>query len=160
MAASAVTVVTQGRGPGVFPNMSTVEITVVATATVYAAASGGLPIDITAVLQAAAPSGWDGPAGVQALNPADIVGVIPVAPSTNGFLATGFTLGTATFSTPPGQSTNDATANPGFLLTCPIWIALWGTGSANHAGLSQVADGAITDTFTCWLVINRNGANN
>lgn len=160
MAASAVTVVTPGRGPLVFPNLSYVEITVVATATVYASGSGGMPVDLTEVLKTAAPSGWDGPAGVQALNPLDIVCVLPVAPSTNGFLASGFTLGTPTYLLPPGQSANDESANPGFLQTCPAWIGLWGTGAGNAQGLAQVANGAVTDTFTCLLVINRNGANN
>lgn len=161
MAAATTQVVTQGRGPGVFPNMSTILVTVVATATTYTAASGGLPIDLTTVLQTAAPSGWDGPQGVQALNPLDIVGVLPLGVSTSGFLPVGFTLGTPTYTTPPGQSTNDATAVSGFLATCPAWIMLMAIGAANtnHAAFGQAADGSTTDTFTFFLVVNRNGAN-
>lgn len=162
MAAASLVLVPQGRGPSVFPNLSGIEITVTAVATVYAAASGGLPVDLTTVLQNAAPSGWPGPAGIQAINPNDIVGaVIPMGLSTNGFLATQLTLGTPTYTTPPGMSTNDATASPGFLATCPAWIRLTGIGAsaANHAGFGEAADGAVTETFTCILLINRNGAN-
>lgn len=161
MAAAALQVLTQGRGPGVFPNQSTILVTVTATATVYASASGGLPVDLTTVLQTGAPSGWDGPAGVQALNPLDIVGVTPISLSTNGYLPLGFTLGTPTYTPPPGMSTTDATANPGFLATCPAWIRLVGIGAsaANHAGFGEAADGALTDTFSFFLVVNRNGAN-
>lgn len=163
MAAAALQVITQGRGPGVFPNISGIEVTVTATATVYASASGGLPVDLTSVLQTGAPSGWDGPAGVQALNPADITGgVLTVGLSTNGYLPTLVTVGTPTYTTPPGQSTTDASANPGFLATCPAWIRLSGIGASNsnHAGFGEVADGAVTDTFTFVLLLNRSGANN
>lgn len=161
MAAASLVTATQGRGPGVFPNMSTILVTVTATATVYASASGGLPVDLTTMLQTAAPSGWDGPQGIQALNPGDIVGVLPKGFSTNGFLPIDITVGTATYTTPPGMSTTDATAVPGFLATCPAWIRLMGIGasSANHAGFGEIADGAVTDTFTFFLVVNRNGSN-
>lgn len=166
MAAASLQIVTQGRGPGVFPNMSTIEVTVTAVATVYVAASGGLPIDLTGVLIAGQPSMWANgsvaPGTTQALNPNDIVCILPVGLSTGGYLPSGFTLGAPTYTTPPaGQSTNDATANPGYLLTCPAWISLVGIGAANtnHAALGQVADGAVTDTVTFLLVINRNGAN-
>ncbi len=159
MADATLQVLTQGRGPGVFPNMSTIEVTVVAVATVYASASGGLPVDLTGVLRTGAPAGWDGPAGIQALNPSDIVGVLYKGLSTNGYIAVDVTVGTPTYTTPPGQSTNDATANPGFLATCPAWIRLAGTGSANHAGFGEPSDGAVTETFTMLLIVNRNGAN-
>ncbi len=162
MADAVLQVVTQGRGPGVFATQAGIQVTVTAAATVYAAASGGLPIDLTGILQVAAPSGWDGPAGIQALNPLDITGaVIPIGVSTNGFLATKVTLGTATYTTPPGMSTTDATASPGFLATCPAWIRLTGIGAAvtNHAGFGEAADGAVTETFTFILLVNRNGAN-
>lgn len=163
MAAATLQIITQGRGPGVFPNMSAIEVTVTAVATVYAAASGGLPVDLVTIMQQAAPSGWNGPAGIQALHPADIVGAItPMGVSTNGFLATLFTLGTPVWTTPPpGLSTTDSTAAPGFLTSCPGWIRLTGIGasSSNHAGFGEAADGAVTETFTFLLYVNRNGAN-
>ncbi len=162
MAAAALQIVTSGRGPGVFQNLAAIEVTITAVATVYAAASGGLPVDLTGILQQAAPSGWNGPAGIQAVNPSDIIGaVIPMGLSTNGFLATQITVGTPTYTTPPGMSTTDASASPGFLATCPAWIRLTGIGAAvtNHAGFGEAADGAVTETFTCLLLVNRSGAN-
>ncbi len=162
MADSVLQIVTQGRGPGVFQNLAAIELTVTASSTVYAAASGGLPVDLTGILRVAAPSGWNGPAGIQAINPNDVLGfVISSGVSTNGFLATQLTLGTPTYTTPAGMSTTDATASPGFLATCPAWIRLTGIGAAvtNHAGFGEAADGAVTETFTCLLLVNRNGAN-
>lgn len=162
MAAATLQIITQGRGPGVFANISAISVTITCAATVYAASSGGMPIDLTGILQQAAPAGWNGPAGIQALNPLDILGeVIPLGLSTNGYLATAVTVGTPTYTTPPGMSTTDATATPGFLATCPAWVRLTGIGAAvtNHAGFGEVADGAATETFTLLLLVNRNGAN-
>lgn len=161
MAAASLQILTQGRGPGVFPNLSTIQITVTLTATVYSAVAGGAPIDLTSILQQAAPSGFDGPQGIQALHPSDVVGVIALSPSTNGFIPGGFTLGTPTYTVPPGMSSTDASAVPGFLATCPAWIRLTAIGATSTAGsgFGQPADGAITDAFTCLLVVNRNGAN-
>ena len=55
MAVSVSSIGTIGRGVQ-FANLSAIPVTVTATATVYATATGGLPIDLTAVLQQAAPA--------------------------------------------------------------------------------------------------------
>lgn len=159
MAAAALTIGTIGRGIQ-FGNLSGILVTVTATATVYATASGGLPIDLTGILQQAAPSGWDAPNYVQALNPADIVGILPIGLSTNGYLPLSFTLGTPTYTAVPWETAGNGANVPGILATCPATIRLWGTGASNAAALAQVADGAVTDAVTFLLLVQRNGANN
>ncbi len=159
MAAAALQINTIGRG-GLFANLSAVSITVTLTATVYATATGGIPIDLTGILQNAAPAGWNGPAGIQAINPADVLAILPNNMSTNGFIPSSIAIGTPTYTTPAGMSTTDTTANPGFLATCPATFRIWGTGASNAAHLAEVADGAVTDAFSFLLLINRNGANN
>lgn len=161
MAASTLQIGTIGRGIQ-FGNLSGILVTITATATVYATASGGLPIDLTGILQQAAPSGWDAPNYIQALNPADIVAIVPLGLSTNGFLPTGLTVGTPTYTAIPWASTTDASMIPGALATCPATIRMVGIGAAvtNHAAFGEIADGAVTDAMTVLLLVNRNGANN
>ena len=159
MAAAALQIGTIGRGIQ-FANLSGIIVTITATATVYATASGGLPIDLTGILQQAAPAGFVGPAGIQAINPADVVGVLPYNLSTNKFLPMGLVVGTPTYTTPPGMSSNDASAVPGFLATCPATIRLWATGAASNGAFGEIADGAVTDTISFILLVSRNGANN
>lgn len=159
MAAASLVINTIGRG-GVFNGLSAIIVTVTATATVYATASGGLPIDLTGILQQGAPAGFDAPSYIQALNPADILGASAIQLSTNGFMPLGLVVGTPTYTAVPWQSDNGEQSTPGILATCPATIRLIGTGSANHAALGEVADGAVTDTFTFLLLVNRSGANN
>lgn len=162
MAVATTQVNSLGRGPDVYGNVSVVSITVLASATTYTAASGGLPFDLTTALQTISPSALPGgtaPNYTQTINPNDIVGVVLSQVSTNGFLPLNFVLGAPTYTNVPWQSDNGQTDTPGILATCPCTIALYGTGSANHAALAQVADGANSDSFTMLLCINRNGAN-
>lgn len=159
MAAATTQLNTPGRGPSPFCNLSFASVTITATATTYTSASGGLPFDLTTILQNLAPSGWNGPAGIQAINPNDIVGVLFPQLTTSGNMPLAFTLGTPTYTTPPGQSTNDESANPGFLATCPCTIRIYQTGSGNQQPFAELANGAVTDAITILLVINRNGAN-
>ena len=94
--------------------------------------------------------------------------------STNGFLAADLVVGTYTLTNPagypfagafqsnyvPGGSDLGGQVRPSTqLATCPATLRLFGTGSANHAGFSEVADGNVTDTVTVFLVVARNGAN-
>lgn len=162
MAAATTQVNTIGRGPNVFGNVSVIEVTITATATAYATASGGLPFDLTTVLQTASagaiPSG-QAPNYIQTLNVNDIVGCLPMQLSTNGFLPQSFVVGTATYNPVPWQSDNGPDVQPGILATCPCTIRLWGTGASNAAHFAEVADGNITDAVTILLYINRNGAN-
>lgn len=160
MAAATLTLATLGRGPTVFGNLSGIYVTVTATATVYATASGGLPIDLTGILQQATPPGDIAPNYTQALNPADIVGIMPVAMSTNKFLALGFTLGTPTYTAVPWMTSTNETGVPGILATCPCTIRLYATGASNAAAFAEIADGAVTDAVTFVLLVARNGANN
>ena len=160
MAAATTTMGSLGRGPSPVCTVAAISVTVVASATTYATASGGLPFDLTSVLQAAAPAGWDAPFGIQAINPADIVGASFLQLSTNKYLPTQLVIGTPTYTPVPWQSDNGIAAEPGYLQTCPCTIRLFGTGTATTDGFNEVPDGAVTDTFTFTLLINRNGANN
>jgi hypothetical protein len=141
-------------------NFTGVSVTITATATVYATATGGLPIDLTGVLQQAAPAGFDAPNYVQALNPADVMGVTFLQLSTNGFMPAGLVVGTPTYTAVPWESSTNAAAVPGILATCPATIRLFGSGAANHSALGEIADGAVTDTITLIVLIARSGANN
>jgi hypothetical protein len=160
MAAATLTTNAPGRQSSPINVATFIPVTVTLTATVYAAASGGAPIDLTTVLQQAAPSGWDAPNYVQAINPADVVGIFAPNLSTNGFLPMSLVIGTPTYTAVPGQSANGVSATPGILATCPATFRLFGTGAGNALALAQVADGAVTDAVTFWLVVMRNGANN
>lgn len=129
----------------------------------YTSASGGLPVDLAAAL-------IQGAQQDQAyINPADVVGFIPQL-STNGFVAGAFVLGTPTYTQNVGSGYGSAAGLPpvassqGFetqqtLATCPATIRLYGTGSANHAALGEVADGANTDVIYGFLVIATGGVN-
>jgi hypothetical protein len=117
-------------------------VTVTPSATVYAATSGGLPVDLAGVLTKNAPP--DAPH----IRPDDVLGVLPVATSTAGFIPIGLTKGTAVYTS-------------GVLTSAPAFIKLVGIGSASTVGsaLGQVADGANSDPFDVWLIIAYAGPN-
>jgi hypothetical protein len=151
MAVSTVAIGTIGRGIQ-FGNLSGILCTVTAVATVYATATGGLPIDLAPILQQAAPAGWDAPNYIQAIHPSDVIGILSIGPSTNGYTAGGLVIGTPTYTTPPWMSAGNATSLPGILVTCPATFRL-------NNGSAQVGDGAVTDAVTFLLLVARNGAN-
>lgn len=163
MAAATTQVNTIGRGPNLNCAVSVISVTVTATATTYTTATGGLPFDLTTALQTASGGMMQGgiaPNYTQTVNPADIYGCLPLQLSTNGFLPQSLTVGTPTYTNVPWQSDNGPGATLGILATCPCTVRLWGTGASNAAHLAEVADGAVTDTVTLFVAINRNGANN
>ena len=167
MSAATLQVNTLGRGPNVLCDVAVVSVTITGVSTTYATASGGLPFDLTGVLQTISPSiipstaaPLDSDGYMQTINPADLVGVIPNQMSTNKFLPLNFVVGTPTYDPPPWQYDNGVAATPGYLKTCPCTIRLWGTGASNAAAFAEVADGANSDVLTVLLQINRNGANN
>jgi hypothetical protein len=150
MAATTQQVASFGR-VSIFGNVSVIKATVVASATVYATATGGLPIDLTTVLQQAAPPSLDN------LNPSDIIDIYAPGVSTNGFLPGGFVLGTPSFTNKKDASQQNAGGK--VLATCPAAFRLFGTGSANRAALGEIEDGAVTDTRVIHLVVARGGEN-
>lgn len=147
--AATQTVASFGR-IAVLGNVAAVLVTINGNSASYASASGGLPIDLTSVLQQASP--FSAP-----INPADVVGAQAIGLSTNGFLPGTLTLGTPTYTNLPGATVRQ----PQVLATFPAWIRLIGIGAAatNHAGLGEVADGANTDSFAFLLLIARGGTN-
>lgn len=163
MASASSQVNTLGRGPNLACIPAQVAITVTASATAYATASGGLPFDLTTALQTASagmiPSG-QAPNYTQTINPADILGVVLSALSTNKFMPLNFAVGTPTYTAVPWQSDNGVAATPGILATCPCTIRLWGGSAGSGLAFAEFADGNNSDSFTMQLQINRNGANN
>lgn len=161
MSAATLQIGTIGRGIQ-FGNLSGILVAVTGVATTYTAASGGLPIDLTTILQQAAPSGWDAPNYTQAINPADVVGLLPIQLSTAGYLPQQLVVGTPTYTAVPWQSDSGVAATPGILATCPATFRLIGIGAAstNHAAFGEVADGSNSDVVTFLMLVMRNGANN
>jgi hypothetical protein len=140
-----------GRIAGPHGNVSVIPVIITANATAYATATGGLPVDLTSVLQQAAPFELD------FLNPGDIVGVYSVGPSVNGFMPGPLIIGTPTYTTKPLASSQNP--NNKVLATCPATIRLYGTGSGARAAFQEIADGNISDTITVHLVVARGGQN-
>ncbi len=158
-----------GRG-GPFNDLSIIPVTFTFVGTVYATATGGIPVDLTAALSTAQPF------SMPYINPLDVVGILPGGGlSTNGFIPASLAIGTFTFTNPAaypfaggaasnyppaGTSQLGPNVRPDLqLATCPATFRLFGTGNGNALHLAEVADGAITDTVTVWLVVLRNGPN-
>jgi hypothetical protein len=136
----------------VFGNVSVIKLTINATAAAYATAAGGLAIDLTQVLQQAAPFSMDN------LHPNDIVDVYAPGPSANGYLPGNFQLGMPTYNNKPLASAQNQN-NAKVLATCPATLRLYGSGAAARAGFQEIADGSITDTINVHLVVARGGEN-
>lgn len=111
-----------------------VPITIAASSTAYATATGGLPFDLAAFVnslgQLSAPANYK-----------DIVGFIGT--STTGYVAAQFAVGTATY----------ASGTSGALATLPCTVRLWTSGA------SELADANISQTINGFLMINRSGTN-
>ena len=137
--------------------------TLVASATAYATASGGLPFDLTNVLT----QGVANPIGIENINPYDVIGVIPVlGTSTNGFLPCQFAFNPAnvTYTQPAAYPFEPGGSNPiarptQQIATAPATIRFFGTGSANRAALGEIADGNVSDTVQLYLVYSPSGPN-
>jgi hypothetical protein len=159
--AATVTLTNFGRTPTAIGSPALIPLTIAGNGAAYTNGTG-LPIDLSAALNAAAPP------DLPYINPADVVGLIlQTGLSASGFLIGNFTLNpaNATYGPPtsgPFSTANVASANvrPQQVLTsCPATFKVYGTGAANQAPFSEIATGANNDTFVCWLVIARNGAN-
>lgn len=161
MAAAIDTLGSGGRtGPRIDATLLIVNI--VATATVYATASGGLPIDLATVLNQGAP--FDNPY----IDPYDVITAMVIGTSTSGYLVCdfAFTPANATYTTAGWPfNTPAATAStvrpPQILATAPASVRLRaiGASNSNHAPFGEVADGAVTESFTLMLVIAKSGSN-
>lgn len=155
MAAATETVQNFGR-VAVQARVSGILVTLTATATVYATASGGLPIDLASALITAAPF------SMPYINPADVAGVESIGMSTNGFQVGNLALGTPTYGplAYPFAGGSQSNVRPDqALVTCPATIRLWATGAANHGAFTEIADGAVTDTVQFLLLVAIGGTN-
>jgi hypothetical protein len=129
----------------VLGNVSAVLVTINGGGAAYATASGGLPFDLTSVLQQASP--FSAP-----INPADVVAFIPLGLSTGGYVPGAFVAGTPTYTAGSGSTVRP----PQTLATFPATIRLYGAVGSGHA---EVGDGANSDSFTGLLLIARGGTN-
>lgn len=125
---------TGGRLAGAFTSLAAVYINVDANSVSYTATAGGLAIDLYTVLTAAGPQS-------SPVNAKDIVGFLPAGFTNGGFWPHTLAVGTVTST------------------TMPCTIKLQGSGSAASGALSQIADGACTQTFSGWVLVNRGGTN-
>ena len=152
----------------VYTDVAVLQVTVVLTAVTYSSAGGGAPFDLTTSLQPGIPN------DLPYINPGDVVCMIPIGASTNGYLPMNFALGTPTYTADvgsgyasaaglPAAGTSQGFLNQNTLATCPATIRLWGChGNASTypaQALIEAADGAVTDTFTALLFIARGGYN-
>lgn len=151
MAASSVAFNNFGRTAG-FGTVCAIPMTVTATATAYATATGGLPVDIAPALLGVA--GW--PGGF--VRPEDVVCIVAQSMSTNKFFPANLVIGTSTYTTIAGVTTQGGPINK-LLATCPCTFRIWATGSGNAAAFAEIADGNLTDTYTFLLIAARGGVN-
>lgn len=116
----------------------------------YSSSGGGMPFDLAAICNA------------NGINANNIVGVQPLGLTTGGRVVGAYTLGTTTTAANPPFGTQTSPAVPALTsiqsslkyATVPIHIKLHAIGAAatQYAVLGEVADGAITDTFTAILL--------
>lgn len=134
------------RIPSGLPMPAMIPLTINGNGATYATATGGLPFDPSALLNAIAPTEQI------RINPGDIIGLYGV---TGGrYLAFGLAVGTATYNT-----TSDISGNAGqpgtnktTLATLPCTVRLTN-------GTTEFADGACSETITGWLWVYRGGQN-
>jgi hypothetical protein len=158
--ASLVTMNNLGRNT-VIATVSAISVTVNGNGASYATASGGLPIDLAAVLNNAQPNDSE-----NIIQPADIIGIMP-AISTNKFLAVNLVIGTPTQQTAVGSGYGSAaglpapmTVRPDYIwATVPATIRFYATGASSNAAFGEFADGANSDAVTFLLLYARGGSN-
>lgn len=146
-------------------DVTAIVVTIGGNGSTYTSASGGLPIDLVSIIAGGVAIGSGAAQFSQPyLNPSDVVCLVPVGLSTNGYLPGGYALGTPTYvaaSYPFTGGSINAIHPVQQLGTCPATIRLYGIGAAatNHAAFGEVADGANTDSFVALLFIARGGTN-
>lgn len=131
--ADATVAITSGR-VSPFTNLAAIYITVTASSTTYTSGSGGLPFDLFAVLAAAGPIH-------SPLSYKDIRGFKPDGLTAGKFVVSNFAVGTATST------------------TLPCTARIYGSGATAKSALVEISNGSNSDSFSGWLIFDRNGAN-
>ncbi len=147
--AATVTTNTVGR-VSQMATLSAISVTISAASVSYATSLGGLAIDLASALINSGPQDYTP-------NPSDIIGFLPIGLSTLGFIPTGLTVGTPTYTAVSGASTQNS--GLGALSTCPAYIRLAGSNATSSAKLLEIVDGVTTDSFTGLIVLARGGHN-
>jgi hypothetical protein len=140
MAAAVVASNAPARPGGVMASAALIPITITLVTTAYATGSAGFSFDIATVLNNAGPLD-------SGVNPADVYMFIGGAAT--GYRADQFLVGTATYNT----TTDSSFRTKMSLATCPCTMRLWN-------GITEIADGNITQTITGVLVAMRGGGLN
>lgn len=155
MAAATTGIGTEGR-IAVFGDLAGIIVTITASSTTYATATGGLPFDLTGVLNDLA---GGAPFSQPYINPADVIGCFALqATATGKYWATALVVNpaNATYTNPAGWPFAGGTAGSiqpsQQLLTCPATIRLYN-------GTTEFADGACSEVITIMLLIARGGTN-
>jgi hypothetical protein len=158
--AATVQLNTAGRSAPIV-DAALIPITINGNGVTYTSGTG-LPFDLAGVLNTANPNDSE-----NIIQPVDIIGILPGAISTNGFLAADLVIGTPTQQTAVGSGYGSAaglpapmTVRPDYIwATCPATIRLFATGASSNAALGEFATGANSDTVTVFLIYARNGSN-
>jgi len=139
MAAAVVASNAPARPSGGLIALSVIPLTITLSTTAYATASGGFAFDLAALLNSAGP--FD-----SGINPADAF--FFVGGTATGYRADQFAVGTPTYNNTSDSSFNQKIS----LATCPCTMRLWN-------GITEIADGNLTQTITGQLFVTRGGRN-
>jgi hypothetical protein len=120
MADATIAVATSGAGRvSAVNDLTTIKANITATATVYATASGGLPIDLFSVLRSVSNPAYP-------INSRDVLGIIGMGPA--GQSVGNWALGTPTSTTAPGTirifTGGTEQADGAVTATFPVFILL------------------------------------
>ena len=130
--AATVAVNTVGR-IATMATLSAIKVTIDANSVSYTTTQGGLAIDLFTALNNAGPFN-------AAPNGNDIIGCLPLGRSSGGFIPWSLAVGTITST------------------TIPCTLKLIG-GATAATGLTEIADGACTQTFAMLVLVARGGTN-
>jgi len=139
----------------VIATISAISVTVAGNGATYTTATGGLPFDLATVLNTAQPNDSE-----DIIQPADIIGIMSIGASTNGYQPGNLAIGTATQNTAVGSGYGSASGLPAPMTvrsdytwaTVPCTLRLWN-------GDTEFGNGANSDTVTFLLLYARGGAN-
>lgn len=146
MAAATVSVTKAGRAGGL-GGVSVIQLSIVFSGTTYTNGTG-IAFDLATALNNVL-GNLEDPVNVN-----DVLNY-QLGLTTGGYLATQFTVGTATFTT--NTDSSSARSQNISYATCPCTVKLFGTGSGNQAALAEIATGTVTDTLNIALLVSRGG---
>ena len=140
MAAATVASNAPARPSGGLISVAAIPLTITASTTTYATATGGLPFDLAALLNTVGPLDSD-------INSGDIFFI--VGGSAAGYRASTFAVGTPTYN----DTTDSSFRKHLSYATCPCTVRLF-------KGITEFSDGNCSETITACLFVARGGSLN